>query len=91
MEALALRKGEWSRLLLANLTGDEQSAEVRLPGVSDPVRIEVLDEESVEQATIDPTTFRRRKDVESVGLADGVFTVNLKPFAVACAKVQVMD
>lgn len=91
VEALALRKGEWIRLLLANLTGDEQSAEVRLPGVSDPVRIEVLDEESVEQATIDPTTFRRRKDVESVGLADGVFTVNLKPFAVACAKVQVMD
>lgn len=57
--ALALRAdGGVDLLLLANLTPQEQ--EVELAGAGGPFRLRRLDEESYEEATLDPESFRGR-------------------------------
>jgi hypothetical protein len=91
LDALALMKGEWIRILVANLTAEKQSARINCPGLSGAVRIEPLDEHVVERATAEPWSFRSRKDITNMETSGGSFVVDLNPYAVLCVKGQIAD
>lgn len=54
VESAILRKGNWVRFLLANMTGDEQTVRVSFEGLQGSVRTETLDERFFEDATEAP-------------------------------------
>lgn len=89
VDGVALRRGKWVRLLVANLTAEPQTARVQLPGLSGPVRLEPLDLETVERATTSPRGFRSRKDIQNVDTRGGQVDIALGPYAVVCVKGQV--
>ena len=91
VDGFALRQGQWIRFLIANLTGGTQTVRVNCPGLEGAVRIESLDEETVEQAVTDPRGFRSRKDIQNTDTSGGTFGVELKPYAVLCVKGQMRE
>ena len=89
VDGFALKRGKWVRFLIANLTGMPQTVRVNCPGLEGSVRIEPLDEETVEQAVTEPRGFRSRKDVQNTDTSGGTFRVEMKPYAVLCVKGQI--
>ena len=87
---MVLKQGPFVRILLANLTAELQRVGVRVPMLSDALRAEVMDETFFEEATEHPERFRlRRRESEGVGqveAVDGVFEMDLTPYAVVCVK-----
>jgi hypothetical protein len=73
---LALRRGGWIRVLLANLTRDEQR--VRLPDALSGGRLRRLDQTNVALASQDPEGFRNAPPIESIAR-----TLVLAPHALA--------
>jgi hypothetical protein len=90
VDGLILKKGQWVRMLIANLTTEVREVRVQYPGLQGFVRVEVLDETNVEMAMSEPERFRGRRssehgiDTEDV-LNDGV-RLTLNPYAVVCVK-----
>ena len=95
VDGAILRKGNWVRFVVANLTAEEQTVRVSYAGLADTVRTEVLDETFFEAATEQPERFRIRKTEEQgiviVDVTDESFELTLKPFAVVCAKAQIRE
>lgn len=93
VEGAILRRGNWVRFLVANLTAKEQKIRVSYAGLKDTVRAEVMDETFFEDATEHPERFRLRKTemqgVVIVEVTDEAFELTLKPFASVCAKAAV--
>jgi hypothetical protein len=77
--ALALRSADWCALV-ANLT--PEPLEVVLAGAPPRVRVSLVDEHSFQQATREPTAFRRRAAVEQA-TAGGECRLALPPYAYA--------
>lgn len=91
VDGFALLRGKWVRFLIANLTGMPQTVLVNCPGLEGSVRIEPLDEETVEQAVTEPRGFRSRKDIQNSDTTGGMFSVEMKPYAVLCVKGQIAE
>ena len=89
VDGFALRRDRWVRFLIANLTEKPQIVRVNCPGLEGSVRIEPLDEETVEQAVTEPHGFRSRKDIQNLDISGGTFRIELKPYAVLCVKGQI--
>jgi hypothetical protein len=81
VEALAVRRGERLRLLLANLTPRRQS--VRVQGIAANMQIRRLDETTAAVAMCEPEAFRAAA-TETCGSEGGVVDLDLAPFAVLC-------
>jgi hypothetical protein len=78
VEALALRRGDALRVLVANLTPVPQRCVIRpLPDGAFPLR--TLDETSAIEAAEQPATFRRR--LEPVTISGGELELALRPYA----------
>lgn len=90
VDGLALRRGKWVRFLVANMTPHSQTVRVNCPGLDGPVRVEPLDQETVEQAATEPRRFRSRKDIQNVDTTGGSFGLELGPYAVHCVKGQIV-
>lgn len=92
-DGLVVKKGRFVRFLLANMTAEVQMVRVSYPGLSGTVRTEVMDETNVEAAMREPEAFRIKKAPElgigSVVVSGGAFVLELRPYAVACAKAVV--
>ncbi|MBX9581259.1 MAG: hypothetical protein K2X87_13200 [Gemmataceae bacterium] len=69
------------RLLLANMTADEQA--VAIPYWRGPARVRVLDETSFDRATADPLGWRAEPGTEHATV-DGALLLTLRPYAYAC-------
>ena len=82
VEALALRSGARTRLLLANFTHEVRGVVVRLPGTPPAVRVTVLDGDAAVAAGRDPDGFRSRPGARQE-LAGGPLRVCLPPYAIA--------
>jgi hypothetical protein len=78
-EALLLRKGARTRLLLANLTGHLQQVRIPRAPLGKMVRVCMLDEHTVERAM----ALRREPGAMRECTMDGVLVVSLLPYAVA--------
>jgi hypothetical protein len=78
--ALAVQTRQGVRVLVANLTPLPQR--VRVDGLTDPVRVRLLDEAAAELALLDPSTFRQQHDTRRAGPGGGLW-LGLGPFAVA--------
>jgi len=93
VDGAILRKGNWVRFLLANMTANEQIVRVSYSGLAGTVRTETLDERFFEDATESPERFRLRKTEEQgmviVPVESETFEVTLKPYALICAKAMV--
>jgi hypothetical protein len=93
VEGAILRKGNWVRFLVANLTQKEQKIRVSYAGLKGTVRLEAMDETVFEEATEFPERFRLRKTeiqgVTIVEVKDEVFEWILKPLAFVCTKAAV--
>ncbi len=79
IEALALRKGEHVRVLLASFRNQEETVRIALPGVSD-LRVRVLDDQSYDLAADDPARFRQTGT--PILATDGQIEIQLRPYAV---------
>ena len=79
-DGIAMRRGDRLRMLVANLTADEQQVTVR--GLPATVRVRLLDETTALEAMAAPGEFRRRRGVRcaTTGASLGVL---LRPYAVA--------
>lgn len=95
VEGAILRKGDWVRFLLANLTAQPQTVRVLYEGMGATVRAEIMDEHFFEDATERPEGFRLRKTeaqgVVIVDVTDDTFELVLEPYAVVCAKAVVRN
>ena len=80
VDGLALRNGDGVRVLLANLTGEQQAITLYAPGNVAMVR--VLDETNAEEACLSPGVFRAQEG-QQVRLAEGALKVLLRPYALA--------
>jgi hypothetical protein len=67
--------------MLGNLTRDTQEVRVRLAGAAGGVRLRLLDQHTVERATMDPPGFLRGGEERAV--RGGTATVTLNPYGVA--------
>ncbi len=77
---LALRQGERTRLLVANLTAEERS--VRIDGLARPARLKYLDETNAARAMTSPASFRAEPG-DPVSSPGGAIELALRPYAVA--------
>jgi hypothetical protein len=78
-DAMAIRRGGKTRVLVSNLTGDEQTISVR--GLAGQVNVFIMDETNFHDATGSPEAFRRRPG--TVRHTDGgVLQMKLLPYAV---------
>jgi hypothetical protein len=77
---LAVQSGSHTRILIANLTGASQK--VTLPVAHKWSRIRMLDERSVEAATIDPAAYRA-VEMSPRPITGGCVALDLLPYAVA--------
>ena len=66
------------RVLLANMTSDEQA--VTIPRWNGPARVRVLDETSFDRATADPIGWRAEPGTEHATV-DGALSLSLRPYA----------
>ena len=81
LDGLAIRQGEQTRILLANLSPDEQTVQIEgLLGLSVSARI--LDESTALDALTDPEKFRADPG-QSLATSTGKLTLTLRPYAVA--------
>jgi len=80
IQGLALRGGEQGKLLVANLTPDQQTVTVR--GLSNWVRLHLLDETNVEEAMRAPEAFRLQPPTPR-SVAKRGLKLDLLPYAVA--------
>ena len=79
VEGLALRKGGQARVLVANMTAEDQIVTVR--GLRGPVRLRVIDASVAEEAMRQPEMFRAGAGTE-VRPGDE-FVIELQPYAIA--------
>jgi hypothetical protein len=79
VESLLLHKDHRTRLLVANMTNDEQ--QVTLPALGDRVQLRVVDETNALQAMQEPTAFRHHAQTVA---ANEWWTFTLRPYAIAC-------
>ncbi|MGC8878172.1 MAG: hypothetical protein ACP5R2_03010, partial [Anaerolineae bacterium] len=80
VDGLALRKGDKTRVILANLTGQEQS--INIIGLGQRVHVRSLDETNVESAMRSPEEFRGQNG--KVMIADaGSLELALLPYGIA--------
>ncbi len=80
VDGLVLSKGDRTRVLVANLTGQPQSVVIENVGAAAQVRF--LDETAFSEATRFPEAFRTQPGV-AANSVDGTLTLNLLPYAVA--------
>ena len=80
VQGLALRKGDRTRVLLANMTDDPVSVTLDLAGAQRG-SLRQLDDRSFTRAASEPGTFRDSS--QPVDVADGIAEIALPPFAVA--------
>jgi hypothetical protein len=80
VDGLALRKGDKTRVLLANLGAEPQR--VRVGDLSGRVWVRLLDEGNAEDAMRSPEAFRAEKG-ELVRTAGGVLELELLPYGIA--------
>jgi hypothetical protein len=80
VEALALRRQNQTRLLVANLAADPQTVSAPDPG--GPALLWLLDETNAEDAMRAPEVFRARPGV-ALTRAGGALAISLPPFAIA--------
>ncbi len=78
-DAMAIRKGSKTRVLVTNLTCDEQTISVR--GLAGQVRVFTMDETNFHDAAASPETFRRLPGTVR-RTDDGVLEMKLLPYAV---------
>ena len=76
---LALRQSTLTRVIVANLSAQEQEVEVR--GVGETVRVKMLDESNAENAMREPEKFRREVGRE-LRSESGAISLRLRPCAV---------
>ncbi|MCS7221073.1 MAG: hypothetical protein RML36_02800 [Anaerolineae bacterium] len=79
VDGLALRKGNKTRVMLANFTAEPQT--VIVSGLGERVRARSLDETNVEEAVQSPEAFRARAG-ELLSGHHGAVRVRLRPYAV---------
>jgi hypothetical protein len=80
VDGLALRKGDKTRVLLANLGAEPQR--VRVGDLSGRVWVRLLDEGNAEDAMRSPEAFRAEKG-ELVRTVGGVLELELLPYGIA--------
>ena len=85
VQALALRDGDWVRVILANMGDESLSVSLEIPGAS-AVTVRRLDDRTVNLAATDPAAFRA--SVQPIGATDGAVMVDLPPFGLATVDVQ---
>jgi len=81
VDALALRRDDQRRILLANMTGDEISVTVQ--GLGPDVSLHRLDETTATEAMIQPQVFQERRGEQRATLG-GALPLTLLPYAVIC-------
>lgn len=89
VEGLALRRGDRTRLLLANLSAEPRRVLVRIDGTT--IRtgaIRMLDERSFGRAAHEGEAFRGAAPLQLEPGADGALTLDLLPHAVATADLS---
>ncbi|MGD9712653.1 MAG: hypothetical protein AB7V46_11365, partial [Thermomicrobiales bacterium] len=82
LEALALRKDDRVRLLVASFAEEPATFVLSVPGLAD-ASIRHLDEQTYDAAMDDPDFFRRYGST-SINLDEGEVAIELLPFALAC-------
>jgi hypothetical protein len=86
VDGIALQKGGRLGVILANFTRESQRARLEWPGLSGPLSVRTLDDESRELATRSPATFRNRAR-DAVIFEDGRLELELPPQAVLNVEV----
>lgn len=79
-DALMLKRGADTRVMLANMTAEPQT--VSLDGLPDEVRVRTLDESTFEFAGTDPVAFRQQIG-DTLPTTGGRLTLSLRPYAYA--------
>ncbi len=79
VDGLVIRKGDKTRVILANFTAEPQAVAVK--GLGERVRARSLDETNVEEAARSPEAFRARAG-EILPGHDGAVQVHLRPYAI---------
>jgi hypothetical protein len=82
VEGLVLRKGDRTRILLANFAPEPQTVRVICTSLGKSVRVVQLDETNIEAAMNSPETFRAEPG-HSIEAREGELELNLAPFAIA--------
>ncbi|MDA1191827.1 MAG: hypothetical protein O3A46_09120 [Candidatus Poribacteria bacterium] len=90
VEALAVRRGDTTRLLVANLTPERQTVTVHGDGLGGQAYVLALDETSANRAMAAPEVFRTRQGAALSKSGDG-FTLELLPYAVARMDISIME
>ncbi len=85
-DALALRSDGRIRVLVASFHDDERMVRIELPAAQ-VASVRYLDETTYGEAGGDPDFFRGSGG-QHLMANDGVFSVRLLPFAVACLDIQ---
>jgi D-apionolactonase len=85
IDGLAVRTGTLLRVLLANMSADEQ--DVRLHVNGQEARVRIMDETNAEQAMRDPEAWTATPG-EMHPIADGVLPLRLLPYAVAFVEIE---
>ena len=85
VEVLALRFGHRTRVLVATFRGDERTIRLSLAAGGNPA-VRYLDETTYDAAAADPAFFRGSGG-HSVDVIDGMISLTMRPFAVACVDI----
>jgi hypothetical protein len=80
VDGLAMRKDDTTRLILANLSPEQQ--QVSVPGLNQPVRVRQLNETNAEEAMRSPEAFRAGEG-ETMQPSRGTLQLSLLPYAIA--------
>ena len=80
IDGLAMRRGERTRVMLANMTCERQTCE--LLGVRGMPSVQILDESTFDHATNQPLAFRSYQNASS-DASRGALTLRLQPYAYA--------
>lgn len=79
VDGLVIRRGDKTRVILANFTAEPQT--VAVEGLGERVRARSLDGTNVEEAVRSPESFRARAD-EPLSGRNGIMQVYLRPYAI---------
>lgn len=79
VDGLVIRRGDKTRVILANFTAEPQT--VAVEGLGERVRARSLDGTNVEEAVRSPESFRARAD-EALSGRNGIMQVHLRPYAI---------
>ncbi|MDQ3225302.1 MAG: hypothetical protein M3Q50_01545, partial [Chloroflexota bacterium] len=86
VQALALRKGDRVRVILANMGEDPVTVSLEIPSAGEG-RMRRLDDQSMQLAATEPATFRAMS--QPVAARDGIFSVDLPPFGLVTLDMNV--